>query len=192
RFRRLWSHWTADGSPPTSSSATPAPCRAGSSPRRWTSWSRGRSDRGSPGCGTRPAWPCCGARPARGGPPPGGRSLRARSASPGRIVLEVPAGGETLLATSIPWSQGWSARADGRDLPTLTVNGAFLGVSLPEAVSRVELRFLPPGFVAGCAAFAVSFLAALALALSRSSGPARAAGGPESGGRDRPRAAPEP
>jgi Bacterial membrane protein YfhO len=127
-------------------------------------------------------------RPATRGPAP----LRALSASPGRVVLEVPPGGETLLATSIPWSEGWSARADGRGLPTLTVNGAFLGARLPEAVSRVELRFLPPGFLAGCAAFAGSALAALALAVSRSSGPARPAGGPGSGGRDRRTAAPGP
>ncbi|HYO13680.1 MAG TPA: YfhO family protein, partial [Thermoanaerobaculia bacterium] len=125
-------------------------------------------------------------RPATRGPVP----LRALSASPGRIVLDVPAGGETLLATSIPWSTGWSARADGRALPTLAVNGAFLGARLPEAISRVELRFLPPGFLAGCAASVVSALAALALTVSRSSGRARAAGGSGSGGRDRPRAAP--
>jgi Bacterial membrane protein YfhO len=89
--------------------------------------------------------------------------LRTVSASPGRVTLEVPAGGETLLATSTPWSTGWSAREGGRDLETLTVNGAFLGVRLPEGISRVELRFLPPGFLAGCAAFAVSALAVLAL-----------------------------
>jgi membrane protein YfhO len=100
-------------------------------------------------------------KPALRGPVP----LRAVSASPGRALLEVPAGGETLLATSLPWSRGWSARAAGRDLTTLTVNGAFLGVRLPQGISQVELRFLPPGFLAGCAAFAASALALLALYL---------------------------
>ena len=83
--------------------------------------------------------------------------------SPGRIALEVPGDGARLLATSIAWSPGWSARAGGRDLRTLTVNGSFLGVRLPEGVSRVELRFLPPGFVAGCVAFGVSAVAVLFL-----------------------------
>ena len=104
-------------------------------------------------------------RPAARGPVP----LRAVSASPGRVTLEIPAGGETLLATSIPWSAGWSARADGRALATLAVNGAFVGVRVPEGISRVELGFLPPGFLAGCAAFAVSALAVLALYLPRRS-----------------------
>jgi hypothetical protein len=96
-------------------------------------------------------------RPAAGeGSPP--RPLLAR---PGHVVLEIPPGGERLLATSIVWSRGWSARAAGRRLPVLKVNGAFVGVRLPADAARLELRFLPPGLIAGCVAFGVS-LAALA------------------------------
>jgi hypothetical protein len=96
-------------------------------------------------------------RPAAGeGPPP-----RPLLTQPGHIVLEIPAGGERLLATSIVWSRGWSARAGSRRLPVLKVNGAFVGVRVPWDTSRVELRFLPPGLIAGCVAFGVS-LAALA------------------------------
>ena len=77
-----------------------------------------------------------------------------------------PAGGERLLATSIVWSPGWSARSEGRRLPTLKVNGAFVGVRIPADASRVELRFLPPGLVAGCVAFGVA-AAVLVLLLRR-------------------------
>jgi len=91
---------------------------------------------------------------------------RVVSSSPGRIVLEMPAGGDKLLASSVVWSRGWSARSGGRDLQTLVVNGAFLGVRTPAGVSRVELRFLPPGLKAGAAAFAVSALALLFLLFS--------------------------
>jgi membrane protein YfhO len=73
--------------------------------------------------------------------------------SAGHLTLEVPGSGERLLATSIAGSPGWSARAGGRALKTLTVNGAFLGVRLPAGISRVELRYLPPGFTAGCVGF---------------------------------------
>jgi hypothetical protein len=114
-------------------------------------------------------------RPAARGP----ASVQVLSASPGQAVLDVPPGEERLLASSVPWSEGWSARADGRSLPILTVNGAFLGVKLPEGTSRVELRFVPPGFLAGCAAFALSALAVLALAVrGRTSGPAAPPGPP--------------
>ncbi|HEV2856019.1 MAG TPA: YfhO family protein [Thermoanaerobaculia bacterium] len=97
--------------------------------------------------------------------PPTGQTVAPRvlSSSPGRLVLEVADGGEKLLASSVPWSRGWSARSGGRRLPTLVVNGAFLGVRVPAGVSRIELRFVPPGFAAGVAAFAVSALIVLLL-----------------------------
>jgi hypothetical protein len=94
---------------------------------------------------------------------PGQAPPRVVSSSPGRVVLEVPAGGEKLLASSVAWSRGWSARSGGWGLQTMVVNGAFLGVRTPAGVSRVELRFLPPGLKAGAAAFAVSALAVLFL-----------------------------
>ena len=91
---------------------------------------------------------------------------RVVSAVPGHVVLEVPRGGEALLASSVPFSSGWSARAGGRTLPTLHVDGAFLGVRLPAGVSRVELRFLPPGFVAGCGIGGLSLAVFLFLLLN--------------------------
>jgi membrane protein YfhO len=85
------------------------------------------------------------------------------SSLPGRIVLEVPGDGERLLATSIVGPRGWSARSGSRRLQTLAVNGAFLGARLPAGVHRIELRFLPPGFVPGCAALGVAGLVVLGL-----------------------------
>ncbi|HEV7785012.1 MAG TPA: YfhO family protein, partial [Thermoanaerobaculia bacterium] len=107
-------------------------------------------------------------RPAPGGP--ASPDPRVVSAAPGRVVLEVPPGGEALLASSVPFSRGWSARAGGRALRTLHVDGAFLGVRLPAGASRVELRFLPPGFVTGCGAFGLSLAACFFLLLAPSSG----------------------
>jgi len=74
---------------------------------------------------------------------------RVVSAAPGRVVLDLQRGPEALLASSVPFSRGWSARAGGRALPMLHVNGAFLGVRLPPGAARVELSFLPPGLVTG-------------------------------------------
>jgi hypothetical protein len=116
-------------------------------------------------------------RPAGGESPP----PRPLLTKPGHVVLEIPPGGERLLATSIVWSRGWSARLDSRSLPVLKVNGAFVGVRLPADASRVELRFLPPGLIAGCLAFGVSAAILLFLLLRRavlpigSRGPARGA-----------------
>lgn len=102
-------------------------------------------------------------RPApRPGEPP---VPRVASSSPGRVILDVPPGSETLLASSLAWSEGWSSRSGDRMLRTLRVNGAYLGVRLPVGISRVELRFLPPGFISGIAA-CVLCLAAVLLMLA--------------------------
>jgi hypothetical protein len=98
-------------------------------------------------------------RPA-GGEAPSPRPVLTR---PGHIILDLPAAPERLLATSIVWSRGWSARAGDRRLPILKVDGAFVGIRVPSGAARVELRFLPPGFVAGTAAAAVALAALLTL-----------------------------
>ena len=85
---------------------------------------------------------------------------------PGHIILDVPAADERLLATSIVWSKGWSARSGDRRLPVLKVNGAFVGVRLPAGVERVELRFRPPGLIAGCVAFGVSLAGLIGMLVS--------------------------
>lgn len=89
------------------------------------------------------------------------------ASTPGRVTLEIPAGGETIVASSYPWSKGWKAWAGDQRLRTVTVNGAFLGVRAPAGVSRIELRFLPSGFVAGFVAFGIALAACLVLVFSR-------------------------
>ncbi|MFP5286808.1 MAG: hypothetical protein ACLGI9_13795, partial [Thermoanaerobaculia bacterium] len=85
--------------------------------------------------------------------------VRAVSLSPGRITLEVPGSGDRLLATSLLLPEGWKAGPH----ETLVVNGAFLGVHVPPGASRVELRFIPPGLVAGLAIGGLSLLATVLL-----------------------------
>jgi hypothetical protein len=71
--------------------------------------------------------------------------IRLVALAPGRITLEVPGSGDRLLATSLTMPEGWSAGP----FETVVVNGAFVGVHVPPGASRVELRFIPPGLVAG-------------------------------------------
>jgi hypothetical protein len=102
--------------------------------------------------------------PERPWDPAAVRLLRARR---GAVSLAVPAGGEKLLATSLPFPAGWCASAPGgRALRRLTVNTAYLGVVVPPGVGRVDLSFAPPGFVPGMvlsalAAIVITILAAL-------------------------------
>jgi hypothetical protein len=89
--------------------------------------------------------------------------------APGHLRLAVPGRGDRLLATSLTLPAGWAASAAGRRLPTLTVNGAFLGVRVPAATTQIDLDFTPPGFRAGVAlgAAALGLLVGLSLAVVR-------------------------
>ena len=85
------------------------------------------------------------------------RPVAAVTAEPGRLLLRLPgpAAAESLLATSLPGPAGWHA-APGTPV---TVNGAYLGVRLPAGATEVELRYRPPGLLAGL----LACLAALAV-----------------------------
>lgn len=86
------------------------------------------------------------------------------SLAPGRISLDVPGSGDRLLATSLPMPEGWRAGP----LETVVVNGAFLGVHVPPGVSRVELRYLPPGFRTGLLIGGLSLIVLVAYGLKAS------------------------
>ncbi len=81
----------------------------------------------------------------------------------GWASLEISGDGDRLLATSLRHPEGW--RTGGLD--TETVNGAFLGVHVPPGVTRVELRYRPPGLAAGLLLAALAAAATAWLASSR-------------------------
>jgi hypothetical protein len=105
--------------------------------------------------------------PERAWDPAAVRVLRTRS---GLISLLLPAPGEKLLATSLPFPAGWTATSERRGLRRLLVNTAYLGVVVPPGAARVDLSFSPPGFALGAAlsaASAATLLLLLALPLPK-------------------------
>ncbi len=76
-------------------------------------------------------------------------AVRVAHLSQGNIELTLPRRGEKLLATSLTVPDGWKATGDERPLKTLIVNGAFLGVVVPDGVEAVRLRFIPTGLWLG-------------------------------------------
>lgn len=88
---------------------------------------------------------------------PGERGeVLVRQRSRGALTLEVPGVRDRLLATSLTLPAGWRAASGGRRLEVVVINGAFAGVHVPPGVSRVELRFSPPGFRSGLLLGAIS------------------------------------
>ncbi|HEY4228684.1 MAG TPA: YfhO family protein, partial [Thermoanaerobaculia bacterium] len=57
---------------------------------------------------------------------------------------------------------GWSADSEGQPIPTLIVNGAFLGIRIPAGETRIVCRYLPPGFRRGALISAVTVIVAVA------------------------------
>jgi len=81
------------------------------------------------------------------------------------IDLEVDARAAALIATSIPAWSGWKARLDGGAIPMVGYNHAFLALRVPPGRHRVELRYLPEGFVYGAGITAATAAVFLGLVL---------------------------
>jgi hypothetical protein len=94
-------------------------------------------------------------------------AVRILRAGRGRVSLLLPAEGEKLLATSLPFPAGWAAATEGRALRRISVNTAYLGVVVPPGVARVDLAFVPPGFRLGAALSVLGVIAASLLAAPR-------------------------
>jgi hypothetical protein len=60
---------------------------------------------------------------------------------PGQLVMALETNRDALLVTTESFHPGWHARVDGAEVPTLRVNGDFLGVRVPQAAQRVECYF---------------------------------------------------
>jgi hypothetical protein len=81
-----------------------------------------------------------GAFAVDGGPPGDAKLVADR---PGRIVVEAQSPGRGVLVTTERYHAGWSVTADGRSVPTIRVNGDFLGCPVDPGRSTIALTFLP-------------------------------------------------
>jgi hypothetical protein len=89
--------------------------------------------------------------------------------SPEEIRVRVSSDHPRLLAVPESNDGGWTCRADGRRLPTLVVNGAFLGVRIPAGETTIVCRYTPPGFREGAVLTGVSLFVAIGLVARRRS-----------------------
>ncbi len=91
-------------------------------------------------------------------------------------VVDVDADGQATLALAVPAGKGWTAVADGRELPTLTVDGWAQAWQVPEGVDRVTVRYASGEVLRWAAGLAVSGWAlVVVLALWSSAGDGRGA-----------------
>jgi len=80
------------------------------------------------------------------------------------VELDVASNGWNLLVSSDEWWPGWRAYYNGRRMPHVRVNGAFVGVFVPPGRGIVRLRYQPKEFDDGVKAAAATFIVLLAAA----------------------------
>jgi hypothetical protein len=81
---------------------------------------------------------------------------------PGHLVARVDVPDWRILALTERFHPGWSATIDGRPVPTVAVEGDFLGCLVDAGVHRVEFTFMPRSFVYGSLVSAVGAVGLLA------------------------------
>lgn len=96
--------------------------------------------------------------------PPAGLAVVRRE--PGRWEIGWQSAEPRLLVVAESWTPGWRALVDGRARPVEAADGALLGVRLGPGAGRAELRYRPPGLLAGAWTSAAALLV-LAVGASR-------------------------
>ena len=55
----------------------------------------------------------------------------------------------SVLATRIPFTQGWKAEVNGEKVETILVNEGFIGLPLESGTSEVTFTYQPPFLILG-------------------------------------------
>ncbi len=83
----------------------------------------------------------------------------------------------TLIVSSQPFWPGWQIRRNGRSVDPLTVNGAFLGFTIPPGDWDIHVFYFPASFYLGLAASLTTIAILIALSIrsrrTRTESPAR-------------------
>ena len=88
----------------------------------------------------------------------GKASVETLSYTPQTLSVAVDAREAALIATSVTAWPGWRLKIDGRRSRLFGYNHAFLAFAVPAGRHRVDLEYLPSGFVAGAAVTGSSIL----------------------------------
>lgn len=75
--------------------------------------------------------------------------LEAVSFGENRITGQIQLKQSRILCISLPWSGGWSARVDGKQVPLYKANGMYMGLSLTPGTHQIQLCYETPGLKEG-------------------------------------------
>ncbi|MDO4295623.1 MAG: YfhO family protein, partial [bacterium] len=75
-----------------------------------------------------------------------------------RVEGNISVSSDKILCLSLPYSGGWSAKVDGKDVSVWKCNGMFLAILVPEGSHRVEFSYRTPGLFWGMGISVLAFL----------------------------------
>ncbi|SDY13901.1 YfhO family protein [Thermoactinomyces sp. DSM 45892] len=88
------------------------------------------------------------------------QSLQNVSFDSTHVKGDIKADKEGILYLSIPYSKGWKAKVDGKEVETMKVNSTFVGVPITKGEHKVELSYFTPNLLVGTG---ISFVTLLSL-----------------------------
>ena len=90
-------------------------------------------------------------------------TLKATEVKDTYIAGNITAQEDGLFYTSISYTTGWKAYVDGEETEITPVGGAMLAVPLSKGEHKIELKYIPEGFIPGviCTIFALAIFIAL-------------------------------
>lgn len=78
-------------------------------------------------------------------------STEIQRLSGSHLKFDVSSSEGDLLFISVPYDRGWHIRLDGRETESERVMGILTGVRMTSGNHEIEMRYIPPGLIAGIA-----------------------------------------
>ena len=93
--------------------------------------------------------------------------LHQVGSSTNRVTGKITLDKAKILCLSIPYSKGWTARVDGKNVKLYQANSMFMGLPLEAGTHEIELRYKTPGSTIGTGITEIGIAACLMLFVVR-------------------------
>ncbi len=100
-------------------------------------------------------------------PAAAGSSVALRYPNDSAVSLDVQSTSGGLVVLHDTWSSGWRATLDGSETRVLPVDILSRGIVVPAGRHQIEMRYVAPGFIAGCIISAAALIALVGLVVWR-------------------------
>lgn len=87
-----------------------------------------------------------------------GEQMEIISVKGNQVAGSIEASEDGTLFLSIPYDEGWQIKVDGQSRDAFVIGNTFMGIGLTAGTHRIEMQYIPRGFLAGAVISAISIL----------------------------------